>query len=148
MRFQSIILPEFGCKCGVILKDRLKHRVIWVKSLVFSPFFLIDMTWNWVLIFTSFPIYLGSWWLFPKVGFAGLTARDYLGKLSLFILIIFHVCLFIIFMFVKWSPFFTLTSAIGTIFSSTDTVCTLQVSFMFSQVWFCKNFTMIHTSLF
>ncbi|XVF03726.1 hypothetical protein REPUB_Repub05bG0018600 [Reevesia pubescens] len=38
---------------------------------------------------------LGSWWLFPKLGFVGLTARDYL--------------------------------AVGTIFSSTDTVCTLQV---------------------
>ncbi|KAK9673819.1 hypothetical protein RND81_12G192100 [Saponaria officinalis] len=47
-----------------------------------------------VLISTSV-IAAGSWWLFPKVGFVGLTARDYL--------------------------------AIGTIFSSTDTVCTLQV---------------------
>ncbi|KAI8007012.1 Sodium/hydrogen exchanger 4 [Camellia lanceoleosa] len=36
-----------------------------------------------------------SWWMFPKIGFVGLTPRDYL--------------------------------AIGTIFSSTDTVCTLQV---------------------
>ncbi|KAK8527155.1 hypothetical protein V6N13_085009 [Hibiscus sabdariffa] len=38
---------------------------------------------------------LGSWWLFPRLGFGGLTAREYL--------------------------------AVGTIFSSTDTVCTLQV---------------------
>ncbi|KAF6161943.1 hypothetical protein GIB67_014145 [Kingdonia uniflora] len=37
----------------------------------------------------------GTWWLFPKIGFTGLRAWDYL--------------------------------AIGTIFSSTDTVCTLQV---------------------
>ncbi|XP_022717896.1 sodium/hydrogen exchanger 4 isoform X3 [Durio zibethinus] len=39
--------------------------------------------------------YYSRWWLFPKLGFVGLTARDYL--------------------------------AVGTIFSSTDTVCTLQV---------------------
>lgn len=37
----------------------------------------------------------GIWWLFPKIGFVGLTPRDFL--------------------------------AVGTIFSSTDTVCTLQV---------------------
>ncbi|KAF2574262.1 hypothetical protein F2Q70_00003432 [Brassica cretica] len=37
----------------------------------------------------------GTWWLFPKLGFKGLTTRDYL--------------------------------AIRTIFSSTDTVCTLQL---------------------
>ena len=24
---------------------------------------------------------LGSWWLFPKLGFVGLTARDYLGEI-------------------------------------------------------------------
>ncbi|KAL9236253.1 hypothetical protein vseg_010946 [Gypsophila vaccaria] len=47
-----------------------------------------------VLISTSL-IATGSWWLLPKVGLVGLTARDYL--------------------------------AIGTIFSSTDTVCTLQI---------------------
>ncbi|KAL0763725.1 hypothetical protein Bca101_079876 [Brassica carinata] len=40
-------------------------------------------------------ISFGTWWLFPKLGFKGLTARDYL--------------------------------AIRTIFSSTDTVCTLQL---------------------
>ncbi|XP_040988664.1 sodium/hydrogen exchanger 4 isoform X4 [Juglans microcarpa x Juglans regia] len=39
--------------------------------------------------------YYSCWWLFPKLGFVGLTARDYV--------------------------------AVGTIFSSTDTVCTLQV---------------------
>ncbi|XP_021906015.1 sodium/hydrogen exchanger 4 [Carica papaya] len=44
---------------------------------------------------STFLITAGSWWLFPKIGFFGLTAKDYL--------------------------------AIGTIFSSTDTVCTLQV---------------------
>ncbi|KAL6315130.1 hypothetical protein AAG906_035338 [Vitis piasezkii] len=38
---------------------------------------------------------IGAWWLFPRFGFTGLSAQDYL--------------------------------AIGTIFSSTDTVCTLQV---------------------
>ncbi|KAL0749240.1 hypothetical protein Bca101_031243 [Brassica carinata] len=45
---------------------------------------------------------LGTWWLFPKLGFKGLTARDYL--------------------------------AIRTIFSSTDTVCTLQTPLLYSLV--------------
>ncbi|KAI9184797.1 hypothetical protein LWI28_001129 [Acer negundo] len=45
--------------------------------------------------FQHIVVHIGSWQLFPKLGFTGLTARDYL--------------------------------AIGTIFSSTDTVCTLQV---------------------
>nr|XP_043630292.1 sodium/hydrogen exchanger 4 [Erigeron canadensis] len=47
-----------------------------------------------VLISTSI-IAAGSWWLFPKLGFEGLSISEYL--------------------------------CIGTIFSSTDTVCTLQV---------------------
>ncbi|CAK8540001.1 unnamed protein product [Lathyrus sativus] len=47
-----------------------------------------------VFILTSI-IIGGSWWLFPKLGFSYVTARDYL--------------------------------ALGVIFSSTDTVCTLQV---------------------
>ncbi|XP_024959341.1 sodium/hydrogen exchanger 4 isoform X2 [Cynara cardunculus var. scolymus] len=47
-----------------------------------------------VFISTSI-VAAGSWWLFPKLGFEGLTISDYLS--------------------------------IGTIFSSTDTVCTLQV---------------------
>ncbi|KAI5409184.1 Sodium/hydrogen exchanger 4, variant 4 [Lathyrus oleraceus] len=47
-----------------------------------------------VFISTSI-ITVGSWWLFPKLGFPSLTALDYL--------------------------------ALGVIFSSTDTVCTLQV---------------------
>ncbi|CAN6860085.1 unnamed protein product [Brassica oleracea] len=46
-------------------------------------------------VFISTTIIFRTWWLFPKLGFKGLTARDYL--------------------------------AIRTIFSSTDTVCTLQV---------------------
>lgn len=30
--------------------------------------------------FKHFIVYLGSWWLFPSLGFVGLTARDYLGE--------------------------------------------------------------------
>ncbi|XP_024023675.1 sodium/hydrogen exchanger 4 [Morus notabilis] len=67
-----------------------------VKKKQFFQNFLTIMLFGVVGVFISASIITsGSWWLFPKVGFAGLNARDYL--------------------------------AIGTIFSSTDTVCTLQV---------------------
>ncbi|XP_021757980.1 sodium/hydrogen exchanger 4-like [Chenopodium quinoa] len=67
-----------------------------VKKKQFFQNFLTIMLFGVIGVFISTTIIsLGSWWLLPKVGFAGLTARDYL--------------------------------AIGTIFSSTDTVCTLQV---------------------
>ncbi|XP_010545261.1 PREDICTED: sodium/hydrogen exchanger 4 [Tarenaya hassleriana] len=67
-----------------------------VKKKQFFQNFLTIMSFGVVGVFIStFIIAAGSWWLFPKLGFAGLTARDYL--------------------------------AIGTIFSSTDTVCTLQI---------------------
>ncbi|KAL2942980.1 Sodium/hydrogen exchanger 4, partial [Bienertia sinuspersici] len=77
------------------------------------------------LIPANSPICLGSWWLFPKVGFAGLIIRDYLGKYSI------HcnhllVC-FMVFFITELISFLTLNSAIGTIFSSSATVCTLQV---------------------
>ncbi|XP_051125669.1 sodium/hydrogen exchanger 4-like [Andrographis paniculata] len=58
--------------------------------------FLTIMLFGVVGVFVStFIITSGSWFLFPKFSFHGLTPRDFLG--------------------------------IGTIFSSTDTVCTLQV---------------------
>ncbi|KAL8162539.1 hypothetical protein V2J09_014028 [Rumex salicifolius] len=67
-----------------------------VKKKQFFHNFLTIMLFGVFGVFIStFLIAAGSWWLFPKIGFHGLTTRDYL--------------------------------AIGTIFSSTDTVCTLQV---------------------
>ncbi|XP_048498463.1 sodium/hydrogen exchanger 4 isoform X2 [Beta vulgaris subsp. vulgaris] len=70
-----------------------------VKKKQFFQNFLTIMLFGVIGVFISTTIIsTGSWWLFPKVGFAGLTARDYL--------------------------------AIGTIFSSTDTVCTLQTGLL------------------
>ncbi|KAK1582295.1 hypothetical protein Q3G72_013735 [Acer saccharum] len=67
-----------------------------VKKKRFFHNFLTIMMFGIVGAFISVAIIIaGSWQLFPKLGFTGLTARDYL--------------------------------AIGTIFSSTDTVCTLQI---------------------
>ncbi|XP_057529458.1 sodium/hydrogen exchanger 4 [Amaranthus tricolor] len=67
-----------------------------VKKKQFFQNFLTIMLFGVIGVFISTSIIsVGCWWLFPKVGFIGLTARDYL--------------------------------AIGTIFSSTDTVCTLQI---------------------
>ncbi|KAK3014523.1 hypothetical protein RJ639_010073 [Escallonia herrerae] len=67
-----------------------------VKKKQFFHNFLTIMLFGVIGVFISSSIItVGSWWLFPKFGFDGLTPRDYL--------------------------------AIGTIFSSTDTVCTLQV---------------------
>ncbi|CAM8876410.1 unnamed protein product [Rhodiola kirilowii] len=67
-----------------------------VKKKQFFHNFLTIMLFGVVGVFISTSIITaGSWWLFPKFGFLGLTPRDFL--------------------------------AIGVIFSSTDTVCTLQV---------------------
>ncbi|CAN1135957.1 Sodium/hydrogen exchanger 4 [Linum perenne] len=67
-----------------------------VKKKHFFQNFVTIMLFGIIGVFISTVIIsLGSWWLLPKLGFLGLTPRDYL--------------------------------AIGTIFSSTDTVCTLQV---------------------
>ncbi|KAM7492751.1 hypothetical protein LguiA_035672 [Lonicera macranthoides] len=67
-----------------------------VKKKQFFHNFLTIMLFGVVGVFISTAIITaGSWWLFPRFGLVGLSARDYLG--------------------------------IGTIFSSTDTVCTLQV---------------------
>ncbi|THG16184.1 hypothetical protein TEA_020621 [Camellia sinensis var. sinensis] len=67
-----------------------------VKKKQFFQNFLTILLFGVVGVFIStLIITAGSWWMFPKIGFVGLTPRDYL--------------------------------AIGTIFSSTDTVCTLQV---------------------
>ncbi|ESQ42907.1 hypothetical protein EUTSA_v10015629mg [Eutrema salsugineum] len=67
-----------------------------VKKKKFFHNFLTIMSFGVIGVFISTVIIsFGTWWLFPKLGFKGLSARDYL--------------------------------AIGTIFSSTDTVCTLQI---------------------
>ncbi|GAB2279836.1 Sodium/hydrogen exchanger 4 [Dionaea muscipula] len=67
-----------------------------VKKKQFFQNFLTIMLFGVVGVFISSSIVAaGSWWLFSRIGFHGLTAKDYL--------------------------------AVGTIFSSTDTVCTLQV---------------------
>lgn len=67
-----------------------------VKKKQFFHNFLTIMSFGVTGVFISSTIITaGSWWLFPKFNFNGLTVRDYLG--------------------------------IGAIFSSTDTVCTLQV---------------------
>ncbi|KAL9444591.1 hypothetical protein AB3S75_017724 [Citrus x aurantiifolia] len=67
-----------------------------VKKKQFFHNFLTIMMFGVIGVFISVSIITaGSWWLFPKLGFMGLSIRDYL--------------------------------ALGTIFSSTDTVCTLQI---------------------
>ncbi|KAF7831323.1 sodium/hydrogen exchanger 4 [Senna tora] len=67
-----------------------------VKKKQFFHNFITIMLFGVIGVFIStFIITSGSWWLFPKLNFVGLSGRDYL--------------------------------AIGAIFSSTDTVCTLQV---------------------
>ncbi|KAE8680249.1 Sodium/hydrogen exchanger 4 [Hibiscus syriacus] len=67
-----------------------------VKKKQFFQNFITIMLFGVIGVFISSAIVTaGSWWLFPKLGFGGLTPREYL--------------------------------AVGTIFSSTDTVCTLQV---------------------
>nr|XP_048336827.1 sodium/hydrogen exchanger 4 isoform X5 [Ziziphus jujuba var. spinosa] len=67
-----------------------------VKKKQFFHNFLTIMLFGVVGVFiSSLIITSGSWWLFPRLKFHGLTARDYL--------------------------------VLGTIFSATDTVCTLQV---------------------
>ncbi|KAL0734799.1 hypothetical protein Bca4012_011009 [Brassica carinata] len=74
----------------------LVGAVFQVKKKKFFHNFLTIMSFGVIGVFISTTIIsFGTWWLFPKLGFKGLTARDYL--------------------------------AIGTIFSSTDTVCTLQI---------------------
>ncbi|KAG8386059.1 hypothetical protein BUALT_Bualt03G0109600 [Buddleja alternifolia] len=65
------------------------------KKQFFHNFFTIMLFGVIGVLISSSIITTGSWLLFPKFNFVGLTPRDYLG--------------------------------IGTIFSSTDTVCTLQV---------------------
>ncbi|CBI26718.3 unnamed protein product, partial [Vitis vinifera] len=67
-----------------------------VKKKQFFQNFITIMLFGVIGVFISSSIITaGAWWLFPRFGFTGLSAQDYL--------------------------------AIGTIFSSTDTVCTLQV---------------------
>ncbi|KAI0519554.1 hypothetical protein KFK09_007004 [Dendrobium nobile] len=67
-----------------------------VKKKQFFHNFVTIMLFGAIGVFISFSIIsAGTWWLFPKIGFEGLTTWQYL--------------------------------ALGAIFSSTDTVCTLQV---------------------
>ncbi|GLT83620.1 hypothetical protein SLE2022_018970 [Rubroshorea leprosula] len=65
------------------------------KKRFFHNFFTIMLFGVIGVFISTLIITVGSRWLFPKLGFIGLTAKDFL--------------------------------AVGTIFSSTDTVCTLQV---------------------
>ncbi|KAG6689840.1 hypothetical protein I3842_11G194500 [Carya illinoinensis] len=116
----SIIAILIGCIAGIIIlllsKGKSSHILAFneelffiyllppiifnagfqVKKKQFFQNFLTIMSFGVIGVFISaIIITAGSWWLFPKLGFFGLTARDYV--------------------------------AVGTIFSSTDTVCTLQV---------------------
>ncbi|XP_038973282.1 sodium/hydrogen exchanger 4 [Phoenix dactylifera] len=117
---ESITAMLIGCSIGTIIlfssKGRSSHILRFdeelffiyllppiifnagfqVKKKQFFHNFLNIMFFGVVGVFISFAIIsAGSWWLFPKIGFNGLSARDYL--------------------------------ALGTIFASTDTVCTLRV---------------------
>ncbi|XP_057432571.1 sodium/hydrogen exchanger 4 [Lotus japonicus] len=117
---ESIVAIVVGCIAGIILllltKGKSSHILIFdeeffflyllppiifnagfqVKKKQFFHNFLIIMLFGVIGVFiSSLIITTGSWWIFPKLNFLGLTVRDYL--------------------------------AIGVIFSSTDTVCTLQV---------------------
>ncbi|XP_075112921.1 sodium/hydrogen exchanger 4-like isoform X2 [Nicotiana tabacum] len=74
-----------------------------VKKKQFFHNFLTIMSFGVIGVFISSSIITaGSWWLFPKLNFDGLSVRDYLG--------------------------------IGAIFSSTDTVCTLQAGLLTSYI--------------
>ncbi|CAA6670835.1 unnamed protein product [Spirodela intermedia] len=74
------------------------------KKRFFQNFLTIMLFGVFGVFISSAIISAGSWWLFPKIGFDGLEKQDYLGANL---------------------PFSLLYS--GAIFSSTDTVCTLQV---------------------
>ncbi|XP_040988661.1 sodium/hydrogen exchanger 4 isoform X2 [Juglans microcarpa x Juglans regia] len=122
---ESIIAIFIGCIAGTIIlllsKGKSSHILTFneelffiyllppiifnagfqVKKKQFFQNFLTIMSFGVIGVFiAAIIITAGSWWLFPKLGFVGLTARDYV--------------------------------AVGTIFSSTDTVCTLQVG------WVCN----------
>ncbi|KAK7316812.1 hypothetical protein RJT34_00540 [Clitoria ternatea] len=117
---ESIVAIIVGCIAGMILllitKGKSSHILTFneelffmyllppiifnagfqVKKKQFFHNFLTIMLFGVIGVFISSTIITaGSWWIFPKLNFLGLSGRDYL--------------------------------AIGTIFSSTDTVCTLQV---------------------
>ncbi|XP_050216257.1 sodium/hydrogen exchanger 4 [Mercurialis annua] len=117
---ESITAIIIGCVCGICIlvlskgKDshilRFNEELFFiyllppiifnagfqVKKKQFFQNFVTIMLFGVVGVFISvLVIVVGSRWLFPKMGFLGLSGRDYL--------------------------------AIGAIFSSTDTVCTLQV---------------------
>ncbi|KAJ0516736.1 putative cation/H+ exchanger, cation/H+ exchanger, CPA1 family [Helianthus annuus] len=99
--FFIYLLPPIIFNAGFLIV----HAGVWVylnycrfsvkKKQFFHNFFPI-MLFGVIGVFISTSIVAaGCWWLFPKLGFKGLTISEYLS--------------------------------IGTIFSSTDTVCTLQV---------------------
>ncbi|KAF3673561.1 Sodium/hydrogen exchanger 4 [Capsicum annuum] len=98
---ESITAIIIGLISGTIIllisKGKSSHILRFqVKKKQFFHNFLTIMSFGVIGVFISSSIITaGSWWLFPKFNFNGLTVRDYLG--------------------------------IGAIFSSTDTVCTLQV---------------------
>ncbi|XP_061360948.1 sodium/hydrogen exchanger 4 [Gastrolobium bilobum] len=117
---ESIVAILVGCIAGLVLllitKGKSSHILTFneelffiyllppiifnagfqVKKKQFFHNFLTIMLYGVIGVFISASVITsGSWWLFPKLNFLCLNARDYL--------------------------------AIGAIFSSTDTVCTLQV---------------------
>ncbi|CAK7324562.1 unnamed protein product [Dovyalis caffra] len=93
----NFLLPRmhfWNIYLGTEQREKLSH--LKVKKKQFFQNFITIILFGVIGVFIStLIITIGCWWLFPRLGFVGLTARDYL--------------------------------AIGTIFSSTDTVCTLQV---------------------
>ncbi|KAF9587906.1 hypothetical protein IFM89_006160 [Coptis chinensis] len=117
---ESITAIIIGCITGIILLfmsrgtnshilrfDENLFFIYLLPPIIFNAGFQVKKkqffrNFGTIMLFGVFGVFIssaiisaGSWWLFPKVGFVGLDAWDYL--------------------------------AIGTIFSSTDTVCTLQV---------------------
>ncbi|KAF4392555.1 hypothetical protein G4B88_015198, partial [Cannabis sativa] len=87
-----------------------------VKKKQFFHNFLTIMLFGVIGVFISTSIITcGSWWLFSKLGFNGLNVRDFLVHVQYWDVTVFA------------NELVCFASAIGTIFSSTDTVCTLQV---------------------
>lgn len=65
-----------------------------VKKKKFFHNFLTIMSFGVIGVFISTTIIsFGTWWVFPKLGFEGLTARDYLGEiLFIFVFLPAYIC--------------------------------------------------------
>ncbi|KAB1226984.1 Sodium/hydrogen exchanger 4 [Morella rubra] len=95
---ESISAILTGCVAGTIillLSKGKSSQILKFNEELFFIYLLPPIIFNAGSKSLHVIVGLGCWWLFPKLGFVGLTAQDYV--------------------------------ALGTIFSSTDTVCTLQV---------------------